>query len=162
MYYYAFSFTNLLLPFPTSYSELMIWLQAEYPNATIKCHYEEGKRGILHIHGMIKNYRKIYISRLKKHLDSIEWNYDFGFVKSKAAWTAYCTKDTKIEQQILIRHTIRETEFHNPRSDSLSFDLNESDSESEEYIEEPVITDLIIETHLDHEFTKKLNKIKIV
>lgn len=133
MHYYAFSFTNKVLPLPNQYDTLMDWFKRQYPRVELEYHFEVGKRKILHIHGMCVSDRRIYKNRLIKQLDPEEWNFDFDICKNQQAWLAYTTKDKQKEQQILKEWKQKEQEFY---SQSEHVSSESMDSMSEEYIEE--------------------------
>lgn len=131
MYYYAYSFTNTELPLPYRYDSLMYELQEKYPRADFQFHYEEGKRGILHIHGMVASPHKIYRNRIDNMISHGKWNYDWGFVKNSYAWNAYMTKDTAVQDELRMKWINEQNRFWQGKFDECSTESGDS----EEYIE---------------------------
>lgn len=142
MYYYALTLDKISKPSLPHYYETFIQeFTKAYPKAQFEYHYEEGKQGRLHIHGMVSSPTKIYVNRLKSLAPSSDYNLQYVFVKNQVAWKAYITKDSAKEAAILQKWRQEEYDFYHPLEDMSDY----SDcSQSEEYIEIPKITRRIV------------------
>lgn len=133
MYYYVLTVDKIQLPgLPHHYVDFVNWFNKTYPRAELDYHFEEGKQGRLHIHGMVKSPTKIYINRLRTYLPKDEYHLNFEFVRTKVAWDVYRTKDVNKEADLLSKWYAEEYDFYNPESPQIS----------EEYIEIPKIRNL--------------------
>lgn len=147
MYYYALTLDKISKPaLPIHYEDFIRNFVSEYPTSECEFHYEEGKQGRLHIHGMVKTPTKIYVNKLKRLAPSSDYNIQFVFVKNQVAWKAYIKKDINKETEILKKWKQEEYDFYHPLSDmsDQQSDAYSDCSMSEEYIEIPKIRTRIV------------------
>lgn len=131
MYYYCLTLQKNDFPiFPCYYDTFIVNFRSKYPFAELVYHFEEGPHKKLHIHGMIKTPRRIYINRLHP---GEGYSCKLEFVKSQLAWDFYIRKGVKSEKSLLDKWRQDEVDFFTPPEDL-----------SEEYIEIPKIQTRIV------------------
>jgi len=109
MYYYAFTIRcmNFITHRPTlqDFTRMVQAYKTKYTWTDIRFHLEivEKQNGNhnVHIHGMISSPKKLSDRMLKSVIDEGYCVTDHDFVKSKAAWTTYITKQKGSEAQLL-------------------------------------------------------------
>lgn len=148
MFYYAFTFQKNTNPaFPCHYIEQIQCLEGKYPTADIAYVYEVGgKQNKLHIHGLCKSPKKMYINRIHP---GEGWSVDWSLIRSPSAWHMYMHKtNPDVQDRILNEYLQLEHEFYHPL-----------DEESEELID---IVPFYSDDPDDHELNARLTRVRIV
>lgn len=97
MYHYCFTLRKTAYPvWIVDYDNHIGKLIKKYPHMEIEYHFEDTAG--LHIHGMLRTPKKVHVRQIHPGKG---WNLDFDFIKSEQAWTAYMTKDTRNETNLI-------------------------------------------------------------
>lgn len=133
MFYYAYTLDHVQRGLPIDYEEFIRDVNKKYPNIEHVTRYEEGKQGRLHIHGMIKAQKRMYVNRIHP---GEGYSFKFEPVKSEIAWSMYINKDIKQEAQLLVKWKAIEIDFYSVPE--LSITMVQPCDEPCEYIENQI------------------------
>jgi len=118
MYYYAFTLRKSLMPaFISFYEKQLARWHTLFPLAQIDYRYESTSG--LHLHGMIKTPKKIYITNSGIHPGK-GWSLDFSLVLNIQTWINYMNKQSSSETTLINTEHALEYEYYLDSKKSMS------------------------------------------